>query len=354
MARWWLIILPALLFFVTPAQAEVSCTGHDCSKINRDYGSYFHSFETNYIPLLTKDIIVAQGIAAAGGVPYHVNLNRFTIGAFGVAGVTQKTNVILQSQSTGEVKYIKEMGLAIQPNFYAGANLGWFINGLHSWLWCPVTGCSDELLPFLNNFDLYVYGIGNYRTAGQDDMKGSRRTFGARGAMLRYHVINTYTWHSFLQFSGLSLGGGVYESQQRIRSLFDDKLKLALTDYAVYEWSGKNKFEYYTKTHTSYADIRTGIRIFDAVAVYGGVGGSFTRGYSKIAFTRDAMIITPGYMTVYRINFDGQAENALKMPYGFVGVNLGPLTLQGTSSLKKNSLTNKRAYAGTIGLTFNF
>ena len=353
MARWLLLILPVLVFAL-PLRAEVTCVGNDCNKINRDYGDYFKSFERNYLPVLTKDIIVSQAIAGASGIPYHVFINRFSVGTYVTGGWTKPEKIQIQNERNGEVKRFGEFGAALQPNLYAGMNFGWLINGIYSWVWCPATGCDQDLLPFLNRFNVIVYGIGHYKHRDPDNMQGSRRTFSAEGIQVRYLVMEKFVWHSFLEFSGISVGGGYYSTNQRIRMLFNDRLKLSLTEYATYDWSGKNRFEYYTSTKTGYGDIKTGIRLLDTVGIYGGLGTSFTRGNSEFGFRRDGYMITPNYSTVYTFNTHGEAHDALKMDYGIVGANIGPLTIQATRSLKPNALTRKFAYSGTIGLTFNF
>lgn len=356
MARWLSLLILPVLVFTAPLRAEVTCTGHDCGKINRDYGDYFTDYQKTYLPILNKDIIVSQAIAAVASVPYHVTLNRFAVGAYATVGWTTPGSVPVQNSRTGEYKKIDEMGLALQPNLYAGINLGWAVDGIYDWVYCPLTGCgTDSIAPvFLKRIDIYIFGTGKYEGSNKDDRLGSRRMFSAEGAMIRYADTRKFVWHSIIEFSGVSGGVGFYRSRQKFRFMFDDKLKLDLTDYAAYDWSAKNKFEHYTKTETVFGDIRTGFKVLDAFGVYAGFGTSFTRGYSEITFSRDGYILTPLTSTYYRLSADSRVEEALKMDYVLAGASVGPITLQGVRSINPNPLTQKFAYAVTLAFTFDF
>lgn len=356
-----LVGILSLGFINKPLQAQFFCQGKRCDELNNSYGYYFNDFQKKYIPLLTKDIIVAQAMIGVSTPPY-VNLEKFTIGLYGTGGYTASSKVTLINENNGSYKEISERGIALSPTYYGGINLGWLFGGWYG-TWNDWVNCEDEpcesyyQFPLLSKIDVYVYGSGNFNTKNNlsDDYTDSRRSFNAIGTMLRFHLIEQkQIFGGLVKFSGISIGGGYYSSKQNLNFLFDERLKIDLTPSASYEWYGSNTFQYNTNTKTTFGDLRTGATILNFVTVYGGVGQSLTRGDSELFFHREATIIELNETTIYNITFNGDAKNAVKIPYFLTGINLGFLTIQGTQTIDRNSLTHKHAFAISIGIKFEY
>lgn len=352
-----------LLILIAPVEAEIVCTGFECDRIHREYGVYFEDFEKKYVPALTRDILLAHSIAAAAGIPGPVNLSSIAIGAYATLGFTPITKVELSGAQARE-RQIKERGMALQPNLSIGINLGWLVSGVVNiygrWFTCDDAACAPYIsFPLLDRVDLYAYGVGAYKNGNASDAKTgwkkSRTQATSLGFAVRFHLLNqTDLIGPFFQFSGLSLGAGRFKSNQRLLLVLDRDIAFDGLQFGEYAFIGTNQLESIVITRTDYADLRTGFSLLRVLHVYAGIGVSQTRGQSHISYHGEAAISQPERETHVTVNFEGMTQRTIRTGFILGGVGLGPLTIQGTRSLKKNSLSGKHVYAASIGFIHSF
>lgn len=355
-----------LTFLVATAlDAEVTCSGFDCPKIYDDYGAYASDFQETYLPLLARDLLAAQAMAATSGIPYHVNLKKMAFGIYATGAYTDSQKIQIHHESKDKTQTLNERGFALHPNFYVGVNVGWLLTSWYSWYY-DVFKCEENFecnsyysFPILSRIDVYVYGIGKVQQNSPNDRsfewKKSKTTADAFGTAVRLHLINEIEIAGkILSFSGVSLGGGYYKSNQSILLHFEDTFKTDTPFASDYVWSGNNRLDYNTQTKTSYGEIRSGIRVLSFLGLYAGMGIGYTVGKSDLNYERIGYFTTPGKNTEYTFRFNGNYEGALRTTYGIFGINLGPITVQGNKTINRNSLTDKHLSSITIGITHEF
>lgn len=331
------------------AQNSFTCEGPRCDLVESRYINYFDGFQHVYMPELTRDIITAQAVVGSLGVPAHTCLERFATGLYGAAAATEPR--ALSIPGSKDSKRLDEAGFAVGHGMYVGVNTGWVLASVIN-LYRDLVENPVRFDPgVLASVDVYVYGAGKAKPVY--DNQRSRRHMESRGYVVRLHVVEPRKWFIF-GFEGMSLGAGHHISYQDLKFVYDDTFNVSFLDENFWGWSGHNTLEYKTRTTTDFGDVRTGLRIA-FLSVYVGTGVSFSRGTARIAYSRQGMVSRfQEAETRYDIHVEREESHGVRMAHLVAGVNIGFLTIQGTRTIGRNTLTNRRAGSLLIGVNYAY
>ncbi|MBM9502127.1 hypothetical protein JWG44_17860 [Leptospira sp. 201903071] len=288
-------ILPILILSIAglvPAGSlfsQVTCTGQACSVIPVSITSQFNGLENEVRTKYLNEVVKSMADSALltninSSMMGPGTINRFQVGA-GISAAGIK-NEDIQIQYAGiNLPNLPNGGASISPSFMAGVNLGWL----------TMNGPSDqeeEKRSFLHRINIYVHGFqgslgqGDLRTANAsaaEDFKLAGN-FNSFGATVRFQLLKErYTRLDFFGFTGLSLGLGFHNKTEEL-SMGYSPTSIPKVSFgpASGRWDADFSMDYRAKSQSLPIDIRTGVRLFYFLTIFGGAGISQNTGSSNL------------------------------------------------------------------------
>ncbi|MCB1306955.1 MAG: hypothetical protein KDK30_02185 [Leptospiraceae bacterium] len=332
------------LFWPTAAQAQISCSGPKCALIpitQDEYNRMYYEFKDQYSSDLFEDMAQAGVIANLMNAPVGtVNLTGWTVGGNLGAGYKSAEEVDIDIVGVGKVEDVTRAGVAINPRFFLGMNLG----ALFGQGFDPLEEDPDGLTPTpgwfsLSKFDLYVSGIKHTeRINNEKGIDGVlRATVKSQGFEVRYHLVEASEIFGgpVLRFRGVSLGVGYLQSSQKITyTRPENSVDFTLDEGVTVQWIGNDLIQLKNDFTTVPVELRTGIQLLYLFNFTVGVGYAWSTGNSSLLLARFGPVVVNGDLA--------SALNAVNSGDSFLGMTLA-----------EDGSAPARIYYGRAGVELN-
>ncbi|TGK01104.1 hypothetical protein EHO59_12175 [Leptospira semungkisensis] len=384
-----LIILGAnlYLFDFSSLQAQVTCTpppsgNNVCTFIPPATVAEFNGLEqkirTDYLNEVTKsmaDSAVLSNLNASMMGPGTVN--RFQVGGGVTLAGVKRNDINIQYQDIN-IPTLPNAGASLNMGAMAAVNLGWLL-GKGPADQPDAPSDSGQGRSFLHRIN--IYGHGFQGKIGQGDLRsvassvsndltvnGSINSF---GATVRFQLLRErYTRLDFFGFTGLSLGIGFHRTSEDMNLNYhpgaSNAVKVAFGP-ATGKWDGDVNFGYQSRVQSVPIDVRTGVRLFYFLTVFGGAGISSNSGNTRLNLN----ISGPVYLALDP-NASGLPPQVIQQMNGNASGTLG-LRTSGSANVKSQTnyliagfeinilmlkvlaegiVTDDKVYSANIGLKF--